>query len=223
MLEKVAEGVWCEGRPLRFFGVELGTRMTVVRLTDGSLFVHSPVGLGEGTRESVEALGRVRAVVAPSLFHHMFVGEWVEAFPEAAVYACPGLEKKRRDVKWGGVLGDEAQAEWRGEIDQVFFGAWGMANEVVFFHRESRTIVSSDFMFNLGTHPSGMTRVLASLAGQRKPGVTLLEKLLIRDRTGAKEQVGRIVGWGAERVVLAHGDILTADGAEAVRNAYAWL
>ena len=43
MLDRLAEDLWVEARPLRFFGVEMGTRMTVVRLADGGLWVHSPV------------------------------------------------------------------------------------------------------------------------------------------------------------------------------------
>src|SRR5262245_8950178 len=107
--------------------------MSVVQLGDGGLFVHSPISLKRGMREAVDALGPVKAVVAPSLFHHLSVGEWIQAYPDAVVCACPGLERKRGDLRWHRVLGDEPEDEWRGEIDQVFFGARSFENEVVFF------------------------------------------------------------------------------------------
>ena len=223
MLDRIADGVWTERRPLRFFGVETGTRMTVVRLADGGLFVHSPVALDAATRVAVDALGPVKAIVAPSLFHHLYVGEWASAFPNASLSACPGLEKKRKDLKWSRVLGDEPETEWKGELEQVFFGARTMENEVVFFHRKSKSIVCCDFIFNLATHPSRLTRVLTRLMGHGEPGVTLLERVMIRDRVPAREQIERIVGWAADRIVLAHGDIIESNGTDVVRRAYRWL
>lgn len=223
MLEPIADSLWVEARPLRFFGVETGTRMTVVRLTDGGLFVHSPVSLDGGTREAVDALGPVKAVVAPSLFHHLYVGEWIRAYPAAVVCACPGLERKRRDLTWQRVLGDEPEEEWRGEIDQVFFGARSFENEVVFFHRLSRTLICADAIFNLADHPSRLTRIVARLIGNRKPGATLFERVLIRNRAAARAQVDRMLAWKPDRIVLAHGDLVDADGSEVLRRAYAWL
>jgi hypothetical protein len=223
MLQPLADDLWVETRRLRFLGVETGTRMTVVRLRDGGLFVHSPVPLEGGTGEEVAALGPVRSVVAPSLFHHLSVAAWMEAHPDAAFYACPGLERKRRDLPWTGVLGDVAEEAWRGEIDQVFFGARSLENEVVFFHRRSRTLICADALFNLARHPSRLTRSVAWLMGNREPGATFLERLLIRDRAAAREQVDRMLAWEPERIVLAHGELVEAKAADTLRRAYAWL
>ena len=74
MLTPFADEVWVEAREARFLGLETGTRMTIVRLEKGGLFVHSPVALLDATRRAVDELGEVRAVVAPSIFHHLHVG-----------------------------------------------------------------------------------------------------------------------------------------------------
>jgi hypothetical protein len=223
MLERVTEDIWFAARPLRFMGLETGTRMTVVRLEGGGLLVHSPVALDASLRDAVDALGRVQAVVAPSLFHHLYAGEWANAYPEASLLACPGLERKRKDLRWSGVLVEEPPAEWKGQLDQVFFGAFAMSNEIVFFHRKSRTIITSDLVFNLSTHPSWVTRAAARMIATREPGVTLLERVLIRDHGTAREQIARMVAWDAQRIVLAHGDIVAADGSKVLEKAYRWL
>lgn len=223
MLEPLADDVWVAARPLRFFGVEIGTRMTVVRLPGGGLFVHSPVALDEPTRAAVDALGPVAAIVAPSLYHHLYVGEWARAYPEASLSGCPGLAKKRADVPWSRVLGDQPADEWRGSLEQVFFGALPMQNEVVFFHPKTRTIISSDLVFDLASHPSGLTRAAALLIGHRSPGPTVLERAMIADRAAARDQIGRIVAWDAERIVLAHGNVVASDGSAVVRRGYGWL
>jgi len=197
--------------------------MSVVQLADGGLFIHSPVSLDTPTRQAVDALGPVKAVVAPSRFHHLYVGEWIKAYPDVVAYCCPGLERKRPDLPWRGVLGDAPEAEWRGDLDQVFFGARSLESEVVFFHPSSRTLICADLIFNLGTHPSRLTRIVAFLMGSRKPGATLLEHVIIRNRRAAREQVDRMLAWDFDRIVLAHGPIIETGGREVVRRAYAWV
>lgn len=223
MLQALGDGLWVEARPLRFLGVETGTRMTVVRLGSGGLFVHSPVALDDATRAAIDALGSVEAIVAPSRFHHLYVGEWMRAFPDAVVAACPGLDRKRPDIAWQRVLGDEPEPEWRGALEQVYFGARPMENEVVFHHRASRTLICCDAIFNLRRHPSRLTRAVAIMLGNHRPGATYLERVLIRDRPSAKTQLERMLAWDPERIVLAHGDIVDTDGRQVLERAYAWL
>lgn len=223
MLEPIADGVWTLACPLRFWGVETGARMTLMRLSHGRLLVHSPIGLTPPLKSAVDALGPVVALVAPSKFHHLFVGQWKAAWPDALVCCCPGLEHKRADLRWDRVLSDEPEPEWRGEMDQVHFGARPLEDEVVFHHRASRTMVCADAVFNLGRHPSPVTRAVAFLLGNRRPGATWLERFLIRDRAAARRQIDRMLAWNAERIVLAHGPIVGRDGTEVLRRAYAWL
>lgn len=47
MLREIDTGIWATEAPQRFLGAEVGTRMTVIGLADGSLFVHSPVRLDD--------------------------------------------------------------------------------------------------------------------------------------------------------------------------------
>jgi len=222
-MEELADNLWAKERPLRFLGVETGTRMTVVRLSSGGLFVHSPGPLDPELRALIGELGPVVAVVAPSLFHHLCAGEWKDAYPEARLFACPGLERKRADLAWDGVLGDDPEEPWRGEIDQVFFGARTMENEVVFFHGASRTLICCDILFNLSKHPSPLTRLVALLLGNRRPGATWLEGIMIRDRTSARSQIDRMLAWDIDRIVLSHGEMVPSDGREVLRRAYDWL
>lgn len=197
--------------------------MSIVRLPDGGLFVHSPVPLDERLKAEVDALDTVEAVVAPSLFHHLSVGAWKEAYPQAVFGCCPGLQKKRADFAWDRVLSDQPEPEWASELDQVWFAARTMESEVVFFHRRSRTMICADAIFNLSEHPDRWTRVVARLSGNRKPGATWLEHLMIRDRTGARAQVDRMLAWRPERILLAHGGWIERDGEAVLREAYAWL
>ncbi len=222
MLTPFAEDVWVEAREGKFLGVECGTRMTIVRLGDGGLFVHSPVALDDATRRAVADLGEVRAVVAPSLFHHLHVGAWMKAFPKAVFGACPGLEWKRPDLAFSCVLADEPLDLWSGDLEQVYFSS-RRENEVVFFHPKSRTMITCDALLNLSQHPDPRTRLVARLTGNVAPGAGWPERLMIRNRAVARRQADRILAWDIDRIILAHGTLVEGDGREVVRRAYAWL
>lgn len=222
MLVPFVDGVWTVTRPQRFLGFETGSRMTVVKLASGGLFVHSPVALDAETRAAVDALGEVRAVVSPSLFHHLHVGPWMAAYPKAHFAACPALEWKRRDLAWHSVMADQPHPIWAGEIEQVYFSS-RRENEVDFYLPRAKLMICCDAMLNLGTHPDTVTRIGARLMGNTAPGVSHLEPAMVRDRGLARRQVDRILAWDFDGVVLAHGDMLPRDGREAVRRAYAWL
>lgn len=222
MLQPFADGMWTLTRSQRFWGLETGTRMTIIRLSSGGLFVHCPVALDPATRAAVDALGPVGAVVAPSLFHHLYVGDWLEAYPAAGFFACPGLERKRADLRWDGVLGETPHELWSADLDQAWFTA-RFEHEVVFFHRATRTLVCADALLNLSRHPSVTTRFVAALMGNTAPGKGWPERIAVRDRRLGRRQVERILEWDIQRIALAHGEPVERDGAAVVRDAYRWL
>ena len=224
MLRQLAPDLWVIERPLRFAGLEVGTRMSVIALEDGSLFLHSPIRPDPELREELDALGPVRFAVAPNRFHHLYVADCVSAYPELRCFCAPGLERKRSDIAWDGILGDEAPEAWAGQLDQVRFRGFPLANEVLFFHRSSRTLLAADLVYNVGTEASALTRLFFRLlGGYGRVGATRLERLLIRDRSAARASLERILEWDFERVILAHGEVLERGGPAALRAGYSWL
>jgi hypothetical protein len=222
MLTPFAKDIWVEARRAKFLGVETGTRMTVVRLSGGGLFVNSPVALDAQTRAAVDALGEVQAVVAPSIFHHLHVGDWIAAYPKATFCACPGLEWKRTDLAFSCVLGDQPHPTWAGDLEQVYFSS-RRENELDFYHPASKTLICTDALLNLSQHDLASTRAVAWLMGNDAPGIGHLERFMIRDRPLARRQVDRMLAWDFDRIVLAHGPLVERDGPAVLRHAYAWL
>ena len=223
-MRELGKDIWVADRHQRFYGLEVGTRMTVIRLADGSLLLHSPVALDAALRRELDAIGRVRFAVAPNRVHHLYAGKVAEAYPESQMWIGPGLERKRPDLKFVGVLGDKAPAEWKGQLDQTFFRGRPYENEVVFFHRASRTLLLCDLAFNFGPRAAAPTRLLMKLMrSYGRFGPSKLDPWLIRDRQAARQSLLRILGWDFDRVVVAHGDVLESGGHEALREGYAWL
>jgi hypothetical protein len=216
--------LWVAESPLRFLGLELGSRMTVMRLADGRLFLHSPVAATAQLVQEVRAVGPVAFIVAPNRFHHLFVGEWQRAFPEASVYVAPGLERKRPDLEITGLLTDRPEGGWADTIDQVLLGGIPFTNEVVFFHRPSATLVASDLAFNVGASSPPLTRMafrMGGIYGRLSP--TALERLLVRDRSTFRRSLSRILEWPFQRVVVAHGEVAEENGRDQLVRGYSWV
>jgi len=223
-LRQLAENLWVAERPQTFYGLPVGTRMTVVRLAGDRLLLHSPVALDTGLRAELDALGRVSFAVAPNRVHHLHAGEVAMAYPGTRLWVAPGLERKRPDLRFEAVLGDDAPAEWRDELAQVFFRGRPYENEVVFFHRASRTLVMCDLAFNFGPRSPAPTRILMKLLrSYGRFGPSTLDPLLIRDRRAARESLERILAWDFDRVIVAHGDVLDHGGHDLLRGGYSWL
>ena len=224
MLRRLADDVWVTERPQRFFGLPVGARMTVIRLSGGRLLLHSPLPLDAEIRAELDALGRVAYAVAPNRLHHLYAGDVVRAYPDARLWVAPGLPEKRPDLVHAGVLGDEAPVEWRGELEQAFFRGRPYENEVAFFHPATRTLILCDLAFNFGPRDAWPTRVLMSLLrSYGKLGPSKLDPLLIRDRAAARASLERILAWDFDRVIVAHGDVQESGGYVLMRDGYAWL
>ena len=223
-LRPLAEDIWVADRPQTCYGLAVGTRMTVIRLSGGRLLLHSPVALDSELRAELDSLGRVSYVVAPNRVHHLYAGKVATFYPEARLWVGPGLERKRPDLIFVAVLGDEPPEEWRDEVWQTFFRGRPYENEVVFLHRASRTLILCDLAFNFGPGAAAPTRLLMKLLRSYGSfGPSKLDPWLIRDRDAARQSLERILAWDFDRVVVAHGDVLESGGHEALREGYAWL
>lgn len=223
-LRALGPELWVAERPQSFYGIEVGTRMSVMRLADRSLLLHSAVALDPQLRRELDALGPVRYVVAPNRVHHLYAGEVAKSYPGTRLWIAPGLERKRPDLVYEGVLEDEAPPEWRGQVDQVFQRGRPFENEVVFCHRASRTLLICDIAFNFreGTH--WLTRLLMTLVRSYGYfGPSKLDGFLIRDRVAARASMEKILALDFDRVVVAHGDVVESGGREQLRAGYAWL
>jgi hypothetical protein len=224
MLRRLSEEVLVQEVPFRFGGMELGGRMTVVRLPDGGLWIHSPVRLEEGTRAVVDTLGPVRFLVAPNVMHHVHLGAWAAAYPQAKVVAPAGLRRKRPGLRLEAELGDTPEPGYAAVFSQQLMRGMPKLDEFIFLHRPSRTLLVTDLAFNICESPSWLTRTYLKLCrtyGKLAP--TLLLKSMVKDKAALRASLDTVLGWDFERVVVCHGEVLERGGREALRDGFAWL
>lgn len=227
MLQAFGENLWlADGPTADVAGFRYPTRMAVIRLGDGALFVWSPVALNDALRATVDTLGAVRFLVAPNSLHHLYLDDWRRAYPAAKLFAPPGLRERRKDLRFDADLGDAPAPEWAGEIDQVLVRGNLITTEVVFFHRQSRTAIFTDLIqhFEPGWF-TGWRALVARFDLMMGPEAAAPRKfrLAFIDRRTARAALRRILTWPTERVLMAHAAPVETDGLAFLRRAFRWL
>ena len=232
VLKAVADGVWIvDSGSISAFGMSLPVRMTVIRLGNGDLWLHSPTRYDDTLRADLERHGRIRHLVAPNIAHWMFVRDWQQRCPDAVTWAAPAL-RERGQVKKSGVrldrdLAETLPPEWAAEMEHALVPGGGGFREIDFFHKPSRTLVLTDLVVNLEPDKlSTLMRTLARLTGVLAPNgkAPLYLRLVIRaKRREAAAAASRMLAWAPERVIFTHGRWFERDGTAALRRSLAWL
>jgi hypothetical protein len=193
-----------DGPTVSFYGFPYPTRMAVARLSDGSAWVWSPVALTD----------------------HLFLEEWREQWPKARIYAPPGLAQRKPELQFDAELGDEPDPAWAADIDQVIFRGSLAMEEVVFFHRESRTAIVCDL---IQRHPEatmtgwkGMLMRLDSLVGDQGSTPREWRASFLRRGKG-REARAKVLSWQPERLLIAHGNCAQIGATEIIERALSWI
>ena len=227
VLHPFGDDLWiADGPEVVVAGFVYPTRMAVVRLPGGGLWLWSPVRPSPALRAAIDALGPVRHLVAPNSLHHLALPAWAEAYPEARVHAAPGLRRKRTDIALHADLGDVPDPAWADVIEQVVVRGNLITREVVFLHRPSGTVLVTDLIQQLPPERfGGWRRVVArlDLMTEAAPTVPRKFRLATVRRGAARAAVRRILDWPTRRVVMAHGVPVEEDGQVALRRAFQWL
>ena len=215
-----------DGPTVSFLGFPYPTRMAVVKLTDGGAWVWSPVALTEELLSAIEAIGPVRHIVSPNKIHHLFLDDWVKQWPDARLYAPPGLARKKPELRFYAELRDEPDPAWATDIDQVIFRGSIAMEEVVFFHRASRTAIIGDLVQRFpAAKVSGWRGLLMRLDGLvGESGSTPREwRASFLRRGPARAARDKVLGWKAERLLIAHGDCSQSDATAILTRALGWI
>lgn len=225
LVEYIPDQIWIKQYPVHYAGLDFYSLMTVIRLSDGSLLLHSPCDIDDETKQSIERIGRVAHIVAPGSYHYFHVPSAQKVFPEATTYICPGIERKRPDIDFDWILGDTPPEAWNKEIEQVLVRGNKYIWEVAFFHRSSRTLVLVDLVENIGDQTEGVGwglklwwKVVFHMWNNPKPAPEY--QLGWKDKRAAKRSLEQILQWDFERVILAHGDVIETNAKAILREAW---
>ncbi|MFY9989089.1 MAG: DUF4336 domain-containing protein [Chthoniobacterales bacterium] len=226
-LEEFAEDLWMiDGPSVHNFGIPLPTRMIVIRLTDGALWLNSPVSTPVKELDRIKALGSVRYLVAPTRLHLWRLEEWHDLFPDAELWRPPQITKRFQQLSFAGLLREAPPDCWAQDLDQTVLKGNCFVEELAFYHQKSRTLIMTDFIQN---HPIPAGRPILSviwkLAGVAYPagGVPVDIRLSFTDRKLARRSLEKVFSWDFDKLVIAHGVCIDRAAKPFVERAFRWL
>jgi hypothetical protein len=223
MIERITDGIWTVPSPLTYCGLLLNTRMTVCRLSAGGLALIAPIRGSEDLRASIDALGPVRAIIAPNLMHHLYVGDWMEAYPDALSYGPPGLAAKRPELSFTHELGSAFDEAFESDLLRLPIAGMPKLNESLFLHRLSATLIATDFCFFM-PEATGLTGFFASVMGiKHRTRCEPLFRVLIKDKTAFWASLHPLRTMEIRHLSMCHHSVLSVGASEALLQVLAQL
>lgn len=232
-LKPLADDVWIADGPVirmrwLWTSIPFPTRMTVVRLSDGGLWIHSPTELTPSLKAEIDALGPVRFLVAPNKIHYWWVRDWQLAYPGVLSFAAPRVEERAaaRGAVFDRILDASPVAEWSGEIGHVLVPGSFMV-EADFIHRPSGTLILADLIenFEAARLHGRFWRLLCRIGGVLDPHGSMprdLRMTFAGHRAEVRRAVDTMIGWSPMRIVIAHGRCYDANAVGELRRAFHW-
>ena len=227
-MQSFGQNIWImDGDDVRMFGVLLfKTRMTVVRLKAGGLWLHSPVRPTPERHRAVDRLGPVEHLVAPNKIHSLGIEPWKALHPNARVWASPAFNERHPDIAVDAALANDVEAPWSGEIDHCVIDGHAVLDEVAFLHKPSRTLIVTDFIQkHEAASESWIWRGVKRMAGVLgKGGGTAVDiRLSVRDKAAVRRSIETILDWDFDNLIIAHGQCLQGGAREDVGRAFDWI
>ncbi|MCG8685290.1 MAG: DUF4336 domain-containing protein, partial [Desulfobacterales bacterium] len=178
VLKPFGPNIWTvDGDEVRMFGaLPFTTRMTVVKLGTGGLWLHSPVLPTKERREALERLGSIEHLVAPIKIHSIGITPWHTLVPSAHVWASPRFAARHPDIKVDTLLTNDVTPPWHNEINHLAIDGHPIVDEVDFLHRPSNTLILTDLIQkHFANRDSSFWRGVKKIVGVlgRKGGVPL--------------------------------------------------
>lgn len=217
-----------DGPRVRDTGVWFTTRMTVVRLSDGSLWVNSPVPVSFETLKRITELGPIRYLIAGTPRHVWRLDAWHTLFPEAELWATRNtpMTLKRRSMPPTRVLRDAPAEGWAHDLDQLAFKGNPLAEEILFFHKASRTVILDDLIqIHIPDQGKPFLNAIIKLGGVGYPqgGVPRDIRLTFINRGAARKSLERLLSWDFDKLIIAHGPCAENGAKALVERAFKWL
>ncbi len=225
LFEYQKDRVWIKEYPIHYAGVDFNSRMTVIRLLNGNLLIHSPSEIDLNTKVVIESLGKVQFIVAPGSYHYLYVESAQKAFDHAETFICPGIERKNPEIEFDWFLGDRPDPRLSDDFEQVLVRGNKYIWEVAFYHKITQTLILVDLIENITSETEDVSWTLKlwwkwvfRMWNNPKPAPEY--QLGWQDKNAASLTLKRILDWDFERIVIAHGDLIEENAKQVAINAW---
>lgn len=221
----VPNQLWCTEEAMPLLGLQLGARLTIARLHDDKLWVHAPFAIGDADEAAIREQGDVAHIVAPNNFHFKEIGDFTRRFPDAQLWLVPALATKMDELPHLPL--HSLPPDWSADFDGVLFDAALGYQEWLFCHRATKSLILTDLITNVPRPDNPLGRITSAISDEgRGAKPSRLIRAAIkggRDLKKARALINQILDWDFERVVMAHGTIISRNGKRILRRAMRWI
>ncbi|MEH6348306.1 MAG: DUF4336 domain-containing protein [Bermanella sp.] len=223
LLNKLSNDLWTVFSPSKFLLFHVGTRMTVMRLSNGDVLLYSPVLIYPALKKEIDNVGKVTHVVCPNNFHHLYAHQAMALYPQANLHGPKALHKKRKDLSFSHILSDTPHPDWKQDIELLTIEG-SLMHETVFYHKSSKVLLTCDIVENFKTSEHLLTRIWLKLGGcHGKISWPIILRLVYINRKKARVSLQKMFEFPFEKVVIAHGEVLEKDARSLLRAGLNWL
>ena len=215
---RIADDVMIMSFPWRTLGIDFRRNVTLLRLADGRVVVHSTAPFTEQDIAAIRRFGEPSWLVEATLMHDTFAKQARAALPDIP-YLAPDGFAKASGVQTESLL--PPPQDWDREID-VFKIDGVRMNEHALFHRRSRTLVVADLFFSFPEETSGWPRFFVRhvMGLPRLFGISFFyRRLIIRDKLAFERSMHTLLNLDFERIIVAHWKPPETDARRAVEQA----
>jgi hypothetical protein len=197
--------------------MKMPLRCVAIKTNKGVVLV-SPIKFSSDQLQQIVELGEVTAIVSPSLIHSLYMKKACKRFPKAEVWAPPGMREKFPQMKIDKILTLDAWP-YQDQIDMQLISGVKKVTEVAFYLKELRTILVCDLAFNI-QHPHGIGAYIFPrfLGTYKKFAISRLWNIFMKDKPLFTQAIQNILNWDFDQVIMAHGEVLTENGRELLRQ-----
>lgn len=197
--------------------VKLPVRSTLISIGNRSVLISPGSAL---TVEELKSLGKVTDIIAPNLIHSAGIPKAHQVFPDAKIWGPPGAKVAKPNIPWTHEI---TSANWpfQNEMPIVMIEGSPQLNEIVFFHRESKTLIVTDLVFNLVDARGLGAWIIFNIFGtyQRFAVSKLLLKKYTKDKETLKKSVKEVLSFDFKSIVMGHGREVTSNAKEKLQAA----
>ena len=217
-VERLEDNLWRVQGSLK--GMALKRVMTMVRLADGRLVIHSACNLEDQAMTDVEAWGRPAILLVPNRFHRLDAPAWVARYPDLEVLCPKGSRRQVEDIvrvdgDYDAFNGDESVSlehlDGTRKGEGVMTVRSGLGTSLVF----------NDALFNM-PHGHGIPgfifrHITASTGG---PKVSRLFRMLaVKDKQAFAAHLLRLADTpDLVRIIVSHHRVIDEDPAAVLRG-----
>ena len=211
--------------PIKYAGTKFKARMTIVRMKNGNLFIHSPCEIDESIKGKINELGNVEFIAAPGYYHYFYIGSAQQAFPNAETFICPGIEKKLPEIKFDWILGDRPDPRLVEDFDQVLIRGNKYIWEIALFHKQTKTLILVDLIENFTNKTKNVSwslkfwwKMVFHMWENPKPAPEY--QFGWKDKNAAHNSLMRILQWNFDKIIISHGDLIEENAKEIALKAW---